>query len=363
MFGSEVALFRAFLVLGLQGCGPKIDAGLPAAITDLAPAHVEAPVAGDIGLDLVLAWGSADDPAGQEGVAALAARSLFFRDPASDDTAWDLGREQTIAHLRCPTRPAACVSAIHDAVQPLPDATILRARDDQVAALAALMPDHPDFRGEAALAWTFEAHPYGHPPLGRTGALPWVTPLHVRAFLGDHFVRSNVRARPTGDWSAEDLAALGTALQGVPAHRSPDRARRAPQSPSGPEVRVLSTASDLATCAALLPPLASDDPTREARDHWLVSATSPAWTTASPGVGRWDAPRFDLVPGPTVEVIPRVQLVREALGDRTARLLCVGGDANALARAWFEEIPAAGVSPSAMSYPAPVVAPAEGLFR
>ena len=182
-------------------------------------------------VDLVLAVraGSAHDPPGQEGLAWLTAHALV--QAGGEDLerslhalgtalAIEVGPELVVFHLRCRVKDAvACAELLGGAVAspgqglaPALPRVVDRARSR--LAEEALGPP-------AALAdrifdrWTFEGHPYGRLPGGRSGALDAIGPLDVQRFHQEHYLRPATALGVAGEPSAEAVVDVQAALGGL----------------------------------------------------------------------------------------------------------------------------------------------------
>jgi hypothetical protein len=229
------------VALATSGCGPHIPPG-PAVVEDAAkPIVVE--VVEDSAVRaprievVLLAGGSRWDPPGLEGRSALALSPPHPRNPGLQVT---VGRDHASLIATCgpdPTGASGCVAWVQDALSgstwasPALDAPARRYWTDQ----RLLTSDGTALAVELLFTLLYEAHPYGHPTLGRHGTLPSITAAQVAAFFPTQVVRAAVRARVVGaDAATAALIAerLAVALEAIPAGMPPDPAMKAPPPPA-----------------------------------------------------------------------------------------------------------------------------------
>lgn len=224
------------------GCTPKIDVGTPRAVTAAEPVRVVARAAADAPNVYFAAWvdaGSARDPIGSEGLAALTARSLVeagagardadaVRDalyPTGNGFEVVVSREWVSVRLRCHRDQAAtCAELFVDALtQPRFDAAdVERARDRAIHAVTdGLLGDEEALAAEVLDAAVYEGHPYGHPVDGRAGVLPLLDAADAAAFHRGHYVREGMWVGIAGGYDDVLLADLQRRLEAVPATRGP----------------------------------------------------------------------------------------------------------------------------------------------
>ncbi len=238
----------------LGGCAPAIDPGPSAFATAEAPVRLvplEDPGSPWVHLEARIAAGSAFDPPGQEGLAALTARSLAAAGAgARSGTAvaeelqalggrleWTVDREWASLRLTC-ERPRAvqCVELFTDVlVHPRFEAAdVAPLRAQALEELTAGLGADPEALGVTVLdTWVFEAHPYGHPVTGRSGVLPLLEAEDLQAFHEAHYVRSAVVAGLGGAWDPGLREALQERLDALPGTRPPELVLQEPLSSDG----------------------------------------------------------------------------------------------------------------------------------
>lgn len=230
-------------VLGAAGCAPKIPVGpiaveearQPARLVELAD-----PSSPNVYLQAEIAAGSAWDPVGREGLAALVAQSLIdagaggrssteVRDalyPTGNDFDLVVDREHVSVRLRCHRDHAElCVDLFADAIlEPAFDpGDFARLRDAAIYAVGdELLSSEESLGYEFFDAVLWEGHPYGHPVQGRGGSLPTLTPELARAFHARHYVRSQVVVGIAGSWPEGTVEALRTRFEALPAAMPPE---------------------------------------------------------------------------------------------------------------------------------------------
>jgi zinc protease len=197
------------VALSLSACIPTIPRG--SSVLDLArtgPRVVTLiePAAADVYLTATVLAGSASDPVGQEGLAALTlaaitqagagargpdeVRELLYEVGGALETVADM--DQVTLRLRCHRDHAQTCAGLFGDLLVAPrfdEATVERLRDDAVAALTVGVADDEEHLAMLALeTWLFEGRPYGHPTVGRHGALPVLGAAQVRAFWDQHYL-------------------------------------------------------------------------------------------------------------------------------------------------------------------------------
>lgn len=200
----------AFVVL-FAGCIPNIPrGGVPVEQAAALPAAVvlREPDAADVYFSAAVSAGSAWDPPGQEGIAALTARAMVEggaagRDAdAVRDAQYLVGntievladKDQVTFRLRCHRDQAAlCGDLFADVLtSPRFDPTVVaRLVDEAVFAVHdGAAEDEEALAYEVLDDWLFEGRPYGHPPTGRWGALPGLQAEDLRAFHQRLYLRA-----------------------------------------------------------------------------------------------------------------------------------------------------------------------------
>ena len=238
----------------------------PPPLASLAPAPAEADVPvvrvesslPVVTLKLLFQAGSARDPAGKEGLAALAADLL----------AGGGSRRLRIDEIRAALHPlAATFSADVDKELVTLTGTFPREGWERFADVALPQLVEPGFREEdfrrvraehlAALvqdlresneeelakerlqANVFAGTPYGHPALGTVAGLEAVTLDDVRAFVRDRYVQADVVVGIGGAAPPGLLPRVRQALAALPAGEPPPRTQVAGRRPRGLEVEII----------------------------------------------------------------------------------------------------------------------------
>jgi hypothetical protein len=297
--------FLAVLFVGRSFCAPAIDPGPARAVEAAAPVAVvvEAiPDAGFATFEVDVAVGSAHDPVGAEGIAALTARCTVTggagsRDAADVSAVWsDLGtsfdvtvdREATRLTLSCPAaRALDCATYVGDVVAaPRFDAGVVAAqRAEAVDRVKREIPDEPGRLADLALTDAiFAAHPYGHPPDGRHGVLPLLDADDLRAFHRRTWVRANLRVTARGAIGDDAVAALRTALAPVPGVMGPDLALQRPLRTGG--VSLWAIGADHGPTAVRIGHDVAVDPTDDA----AVGVALAIFATRVSGRATWTPP-------------------------------------------------------------------------
>jgi len=252
------------LCLVLAGCMPHIGRGpVPVQVAAEPVQVVELPTPGapNLYLQAVLDAGSAYDPTGQEGLAALTIRSMIeagagertgqqvrdalFEAGTSFQTVVD--REYASIRLTCHRDHAQlCLDLFTDVL------TAPRFRDEDVKRLgeqdlnyvtAGLMADEEALGEELFHATLYEAHPYGHPVAGRAGVLPLLDAADTQRFWSTHIRRSSVTVGIAGEWDADWRTALDTELLALGTGPAPKLLLPAPNAPTGRGLVVADTST------------------------------------------------------------------------------------------------------------------------
>ena len=253
-------MIRALLVLA--ACAPRLDPGPIPAVEAQAPVRlIELPVPGSPAVDLaaVIHAGSALDPVGSEGIAALTARAMAEAGagertaddlraallPTGNDLELVLDREWVSFRLRChPDHASICIDLFADvlAKPAFGETDVQRLRDDAIHAVTDGLLENDEALGwEVLQSVLFEGHPYGHPVDGRAGVLPLLGPDDARAFHAAHYVREEMIAGIAGGYSPADRDHLAARLEEIPAHRGPDDALFDPPPVSGRSIVAVDT--------------------------------------------------------------------------------------------------------------------------
>ena len=189
-----------------------------------------------LSIKLQFAAGSASDPKGKEGLAALAAQ--LVTDAGSRDMRIDeiqrafypmaasfsagVDREITTFTLRHPPRQLEEVlrrRAPHAPVPGLRDDDFKRVKDSVTNALKQdLRADNEEELAKERLQQNlFAGTPYGHPTLGSLASIESITPDDVRAFWKAAYTRANLVVGLNGDVPDELVARLEKELGQLPA--------------------------------------------------------------------------------------------------------------------------------------------------
>ncbi|MCK6504290.1 hypothetical protein L6R53_12950 [Myxococcota bacterium] len=222
------------------GCWTRAPGPAPLAVAEGPVATFEERVPANA-IDLVLAVraGSAHDPSGQEGLAWLTAHALVQAGGAPLEAALhrlgttlsvEVGPELVVFGLRCRVDDAvACAELLGATVAAPawdtqgPDAggADLSAALERVRARARSRLAEEALGPGAALAdrifdrWTFEGHPYGRLPGGRSGALDAIGPPDLVRFHQEHYLRPATALGVAGEPSAEAVVDIQAALGGL----------------------------------------------------------------------------------------------------------------------------------------------------
>lgn len=243
-------MIRALCVAALAAsCVPKIEPGPIPTEQAAAPVRlVELPVEASpiVYFQAMIAAGSAFDPVGKEGLAALTA-SAMAEAGAGEWTAKELkdllyptgasltrvvDRDWVSFRLACHRDHTDICLDVFSAVITAPrfeEADVLRLRGQAEYSVGDGMLANIERLGDEALdAWLFEGHPYGHPVEGRTGVLPLLTPDHARDFYEQHYVREAVLAGLAGGYDEDLRDALMQRLEALAPVQMPDNALQQP---------------------------------------------------------------------------------------------------------------------------------------
>ncbi|MBI5490527.1 MAG: insulinase family protein [Deltaproteobacteria bacterium] len=220
---------------------------------------------------VVFAAGSADDPAGREGLTQLAVRlmleggteSLSYPEllralfPMAAEISWNVDRDQTLVYARVP-------AALLDKFYPLLLDVLTRPRMDaddferlRAISLSELeddlkVGDDEELGKEALEAFLYEGHPYGHPTVGTAAGLAAMTLDDVRAHRERVLCSGRVTLGVAGGFPegfdarvASDLAA------GLPASCAPVTPLPPPPSFSGRQVLIVDKPGNSATAISI----------------------------------------------------------------------------------------------------------------
>ncbi|HEV2302722.1 MAG TPA: pitrilysin family protein [Stellaceae bacterium] len=221
------ALSRAALALALFFCAPLAEA---MTIQKVAGADgLTAWLVEDHSLPIVTVrfafpTGAALDPAGQRGVAAMAAallaegagpyRSQAFQSRLEDlatDLYFDAGQDQLEGNLRSLKRnldaSARLLRLALTAPRFDPDA-VARVRGEIVASLSRAAQSPSDLSGRLWMRAAFEHHPYARDIDGSATSIGHITAADLRAFAAERLHRPGLVIGAVGDITPKELRAL-----------------------------------------------------------------------------------------------------------------------------------------------------------
>lgn len=259
---------RFIVLLALVGprpfCRPAIDPGPVRA--DLADAPVSVVLTpADTNHVLITARvraGSAFDPVGREGVAALTAHEVAQAATECSTVSVTVGLEAITFTTTAPIDAAtACSGSLGNAlVNPSP--LTAHDRDTHAQALvSASIQVIPDLSAQLVRERIYRAHPYGHAAAGRASVAQTVTDIELTAFHSRHYVRGTtvITLAGPGDLAAGQRA-VADALLGLPRTLPADAPRQSPLLPEGRSFIVASSKTLPPTAAAgHALPLSPDD--------------------------------------------------------------------------------------------------------
>jgi zinc protease len=241
----------------------------PPRLASLAP---EAPASADqpvvllpsklpvVTVKLVFPAGSARDPKGKEGLAALAADLLAdggsrrqrideikqALHPLAASFAAQVDREMATLTGRFPSAgwERFAEVALPQLTEPgLREEDFTRLRDEHLNALVQDLRESNDeeLGKERLQANLFAGTPYGHPALGTVAGLKAITLDDVRAFVKEHYVRPEILIGVGGDAPQPFLARLQGELAKLPRTGGPRAAMPRPEArrPKGIEVEIV----------------------------------------------------------------------------------------------------------------------------
>lgn len=242
---------------GIDRLPPLADLAAPAALAEVPVVSVPSPLP-VVTLKLLFQAGSARDPAGKEGLAALAADLLVEGG----------SRRLRLEEIRTALHPLAA-SFVAQADKELVTLTGTFPRSGWERFLEVALPQltDPGFREEdfrrvreahrAALlqdlreandeelakerlqASLFAGTPYGHPTLGTVAGLDAVTLEDVRRFVRERYVRADVVLGVGGDLPPGLIERVRRALAALPEGAAPPRLRVEGRRPRGLEVEIV----------------------------------------------------------------------------------------------------------------------------
>lgn len=230
------------------------NAGVPAPVRTIALPSASSLVR----FKLLFGTGSAYDPPGKEGLAALAA--AMIAEAGSQEMAYDeitralfplaasfsaqVDREMTtftgVAHID--TLDQFLGIALPQLTRPgLRDEDFQRLKAIQLNELVQdLRSNNEEELGKERLQeLLFAGTPYGHSTSGTVTGIESITLEDVRAFVAAGYIRSNLVIGTAGNVSAAASAALQRALAALPEGAPPERAKIAPPELAGLEVEIV----------------------------------------------------------------------------------------------------------------------------
>jgi zinc protease len=207
---------------------------------------------------LLFAVGSAHDPAGKEGLAALSAamvaeagsremrideiqRALF---PMAGSFSAQVDKEMTTftGSIHRDNWKAFLDVVLPQLLEPgLREDDFRRLKDAQLNALKEdLRSNNEEELGKERLQTNlFAGTPYGHPAVGTVAGIEAVTLDDVRKFISSAYSRANLTMGAAGDLPEEMLARLEQGAAKLPAGEKADAPRVAARAPSGLEVEII----------------------------------------------------------------------------------------------------------------------------
>lgn len=216
----------------------------------------------DLHLEATVRAGSAYDPIGGEGLAALTARALTeggagersaaaLRDAlalAGTELELVVGKELMTVRLRCERAQAAlCVELFGDVLTAprFEPERVERLREQAMQRLGGGAPqDEARLSAEALDLAVFHGHPYGHPVDGRRGVLALLDAAAVRGFYREHYLRQATVIGVGGALDADQVEGLVRRMSALGDGLLPERSQLAPVRSSGRSLWVVETASE-----------------------------------------------------------------------------------------------------------------------
>jgi zinc protease len=212
-----------------------------------------------INVKLLFTVGSAHDPAGKEGLAALSAsmiaeagsramrideiKKALFPLAGSFDAQVDKEMTTFTGRIHSDNWGRFLEIALPMLLEPgLREDDFRRVKDAQMNALKQdLRNNNEEELGKERLQGNlFAGTPYGHPVLGTVAGIEAVTLDDVKAFIKDRYTRANLTLGLAGDAPAEMRARLNDSLAGLPeGAASPAPQGVAGRSPKGIEVDII----------------------------------------------------------------------------------------------------------------------------
>ena len=235
------SLFGATAALLLFSCAPKLDRGPTAAErydAPITPIQVPPTHTAEVYFQALIHAGSAFDPPGREGLAALTAYRIA---PMGAEV--EVDREWVSLRLRCHTdHQARCADQFVKALQspsfdPDPFPKLIKQESERLS--MQLLSSEERLGEEVFHQAVFDAHPYGHAPLGRFGSLSVLTPDHVQQFYRSHYRQSTVFVGFAGNYSTQTEAVLAELT--LPGGKPPELLLPHPISPQERQLIIIQT--------------------------------------------------------------------------------------------------------------------------
>lgn len=207
---SARALTALLLLAPVAGCATQTGRS-----PRMTTVHVENHTLEYVALSITFQIGAAQDPAGKEGLAHLAANMLLrgtrthSREELADELDFvgtsigvSVGRETTQIFVDCSTRNLPQLLSLLENVittPTFPEEELEKLKRQTIAELSELR----DSDGGASRLFfselLFEGHPYAHPTRGYEATVAEITRDEVKAFYRDYFTRANVLLGIAGD--------------------------------------------------------------------------------------------------------------------------------------------------------------------
>lgn len=236
-------MMRLSPALLLVACAPKIPPG-PVPVDEAAKPVRVVELADDsspnVYFQAMIHAGSAADPVGKEGLAALVAQSLVdagsggrssteVRDalyPTGNGFDLVVDREWVSVRLRCHVdHTDLCLELFADALlEPAFDqGDWNRIRDAAEYSVGdGLLADEEALGEEMLNAVLYEGHPYGHPVQGRGGTLGLLQPDDARTFYERRYVRQAMVVGIAGNYDGDTVSAMKQRFEAVPGVPMPE---------------------------------------------------------------------------------------------------------------------------------------------
>ena len=237
---------------------PPLPAGTPGAALPVSAMVAQRSPLPQLSVKLLFRAGSADDPAGREGLAALSAamiadagsRAMTIDEvrkalyPMAGAFTIQVDREMTTftgSIHRDNWRPFLQIVLAQLLDSGFREADLARVRLAQRNALLQdLRSDNEEELGKERLqANIFAGTPYGHPVPGSVAGIDGITLDEVKAFVKARYTRANLMIGVNGDAPDEMRDTLRAALGGLPEGAAPAARRIEGRMPSGIEIEII----------------------------------------------------------------------------------------------------------------------------